>query len=124
VRDVVLDASAILAIVFGGAGEKRALALVEGARVSAVSLSEAVARMDELGFDPDEAEMLLDGLGITVVEFGRREAYGAGRLGRAAGLSAGDRACLALAMREGLGVVTAEQAWEGLGLPVEVEVIG
>ena len=125
--DVVLDASAILALVFGGPGEERALALAAGARVSAVNLAEAVARLDEAGFDPDEAEVLLEGLGMAVVAFGREEAYGAGRLGRAMrvpGLSVGDRACLALAIREGLGVVTADGAWEALGLPVGVEVIG
>ena len=124
--DVVLDASAILAIVFGEPGEERAMALVSSALVSAVNLSEAAAKMNEQGFDAGEAETLLEGLGMDVAEFGRRDAYGAGRLRRetrGAGLSFGDRACLALAMREGLAVETADRAWAELDLGVRVEVI-
>ena len=44
-------------------------------------------------------------------------------LTRSAGLSLGDRACLALAQRLGLEAVTAERAWAGLELGVTVRVI-
>jgi PIN domain nuclease of toxin-antitoxin system len=36
------------------------------------------------------------------------------------GLSFGDRACLALAMKLKLPAVTADQAWSKLDLPVEI----
>ena len=124
--EVVLDASAILAIIFGESGDAGALALTSRARVSAVNLSEVVAEMDERGFDPTEAEMLLGGLGMEVAEFGREDSFRAGRLRQATrrmGLSFGDRACLALALRTGLPVVTADRAWVDLGLPVEVELL-
>ena len=62
--EVVLDASAILAIIFGESGDAGALALTSRARVSAVNLSEVVAEIDERGFDPTEAEVLLGGLGM------------------------------------------------------------
>ena len=39
------------------------------------------------------------------------------------GLSLGDRACVALAMREQAGIVTADRAWAGLDPGVEVELI-
>jgi PIN domain nuclease of toxin-antitoxin system len=124
--EVVLDASAILAIIFGESGDAGALALTSRARVSAVNLSEVVAKMDERGFDPTEAEVLLGGLGMEVAKFGREDAFRAGRLRQATrrmGLSFGDRACLALALRTGLPVVTADRAWVDLGLPVEVELL-
>jgi PIN domain nuclease of toxin-antitoxin system len=42
---------------------------------------------------------------------------------RSHGLSLGDRACLALAQSTGLPVLTADRAWRGVGLDVEIEVI-
>ena len=40
-----------------------------------------------------------------------------------AGLSLGDRACLALGAQLGVPVLTTDRSWESLGLPVEVRVI-
>lgn len=123
---MVLDSSAILAIVFGERGEERVLELVAGALVSAVNLSEAAAKMNEQGFEPEHAEGLLGALGMGVAAFDERDAYEAGRLRvatRRAGLSFGDRACLALALREALPVATADRAWTGLDLGVKVELI-
>ncbi|MBP7243425.1 type II toxin-antitoxin system VapC family toxin [Amaricoccus sp.] len=123
---IVLDASALLAIVFGEPGEERALELVERGMVSTVNLSEAAAKMNERGLDEGEAERLLGALGFDLAGFGEAEAYAAGRLRaatRAAGLSFGDRACLALALREALPVATADRAWAALDLGVAVEMI-
>lgn len=123
---VVLDSSAILAIIFGEPGEERALGIVRSALVSAVNLSEAAAKMNERGFAAHETRSLLGGLGFAVTPFDEADAYAAGALRQAtrgAGLSFGDRACLALAMRENLAVATADRAWTGLEIPVGVELI-
>lgn len=122
----VLDSSALLAIVFNEPGEDRASELVGNALISAVNLSEAAAKMNERGFDPDETSALLGGLGFNVATFAEADAYDAGRLCNAtkkAGLSFGDRACLALALREGVGVVTADRAWAEIDVGVAVEMI-
>ena len=39
------------------------------------------------------------------------------------GLSLGDRACLALALRERIPVVTADRAWSQLDLGIDIQVI-
>ncbi|HEU0221189.1 MAG TPA: type II toxin-antitoxin system VapC family toxin [Paracoccaceae bacterium] len=123
---VVLDSSAILAIVFGEPGEDRALELVAHALVSTVNLSEAVAKMNERGFERAVTRVLLRGLGFRVETFDERGAYEAGELRQAtrgAGLSFGDRACLSLALREELPVATADRAWQAVELGVEIEMI-
>jgi PIN domain nuclease of toxin-antitoxin system len=123
---VVLDSSAVLAIVFSEPGEERALELCANAVISSVNLSEAAAKMSERGFEPDETRVLLNGLRVTVASFDEEGAYEAGRLRRTtrdAGLSFGDRACLALALREALPVATGDRAWATLDLGVAVEVI-
>ncbi|CAN5617624.1 PIN domain-containing protein [soil metagenome] len=123
---VVLDASALLAIVFGETGEARARELVRSALVSTVNLSEVVAKMTERGFDDEGCESLLPALGFVLAPFREADAYAAGRLRartRAVGLSFGDRACLALALREALPVATADRACTGLDVGVGVEMI-
>jgi PIN domain nuclease of toxin-antitoxin system len=122
----VLDSSAILAIVFGEPGEERAGTLIINGLVSAINLSEAAAKMNERGFEDSQTRLLLGALGFEIADFGAEDAFDAGRLRaatREAGLSFGDRACLALALREGLPVATADRAWQGLDLGVDVEVI-
>ena len=44
-------------------------------------------------------------------------------LTRSAGLSLGDRACRALADREGVPALTTDRAWAKLRLPIEIRLI-
>ena len=46
-----------------------------------------------------------------------------GEITRKAGLSLGDRICLALGEQLDLPVFTADRAWAGLGLPLQAHVI-
>ncbi len=65
-------------------------------------------------------------LELTIVDFNTELAYQAGLLSpltKGAGLSLGDRACLALAQRLGLPALTADRAWKDLSLGIEVQVI-
>jgi PIN domain nuclease of toxin-antitoxin system len=123
---VALDASAILAVVFGEAGAARVGEVMTGALVSAVNLAEVVARMTDVGYANAEVAHRLSLLGLTVRPFDRDLAMINGFLRadtKARGLSLGDRACLALARREGARVLTADRAWTGLDLGVDIEVI-
>ena len=128
----VLDASALLAYLRDepGAGHV-AEAIAGGARLSTVNLAELLSRTADRGLDPRQlAERLADqGLlhgAITVEPFTAADAVEVARLRpltRDAGLSLGDRACLALAGRRDVPALTADGSWAGLGLDVEVRQI-
>ena len=125
--DWVLDASAVLALLNRESGADRvAEAMLDEAVMSAVNLSEVVAKLAE--FDRGEAEIqaVLDGLGIDIVDLDESGAYESGMLRpatRSAGLSFGDRACLALARRLGAPAMTADRVWGELDLGIAVTMI-
>lgn len=111
---VVLDASAILALLNDEPGAAAVAAALEDAVVSAVNLSEVVAKLLEVGLSREEADEALGGLGLEVQPFDEAAAWAAGTLRaatRRAGLSLGDRACLALARELGVPALTADAAW-------------
>ena len=65
-------------------------------------------------------------LGLGVLEFNGDDAESVAQLWsttRRVGLSLGDRACLSLVQKLGLPALTADRAWNGLGLDVEVRLI-
>ena len=119
----VLDASAVLAVALGERGAENVYPLMITAWISAVNLSEVVARLQDYGVADDAIDLSLGELDLNIVAFSGDHATVAGklrRLTRPAGLSLGDRACLALAIAEGATAVTMDRAWARLALPVPV----
>jgi len=117
-----MDASAALAHLLDEAGGDAVVPHLKDALVSAVNLSEVVTRLIRAGADP----MRADYLGWTVMDHDGDLAHATGRLWPLTahlGLSLGDRACLALALREGLPVLTGDRAWAALDLGVDVVLI-
>lgn len=123
----VLDSSAVLAVFRGEPGAAVVLStLAAGAVMSTVNLAEVVTKLQEGGVPDADIGPMIDKLRISIVDFDQAHAYSTGllrRQTRAAGLSLGDRACLALAQQLGLPVLTADRSWATLGLPVTVTVI-
>jgi len=125
VSNVVLDASALLALLQDEPGGDRVLESLPGGLISSVNLSEVVAKLAELGMPESDIRLALS-LGLEVVPFDEALAFSAGALRpatRAAGLSLGDRACLALAQSRSLPALTTDRAWRDIDIDVEVEVI-
>lgn len=107
-RSIVLDASALLAILNQEPRARQWEEKVPDAAISAVNLSEVVAKLADVGMGEREIRDSLN-LGMTVVPFDAALAHAAGLLRlptRSLGLSLGDRACLALAMHMRLPVVS------------------
>jgi ribonuclease VapC len=130
---VVLDASALLAYLRDEPGaEVVSEAIAGGTAVSAVNLAELLSRVADRGRDPAAlVERMTEGglLGgaIAVESFTTADAVETARLRpltRKAGLSLGDRACLALARRLEAPALTADLAWSEAGdLAVELRQI-
>lgn len=123
---IVFDSSALLAITFAEEGADRATEALNEGILSAVNASEVVARLVDRGAGDEEAQRWLRGFDLAIRPFDESLAVAAGLLRSATrkhGLSLGDRACLALARREGAAVLTADRTWATLDVGVEVELI-
>ena len=121
---VVLDASAVLALLQSEPGAERIGAALPHAVVSSVNLSEVVAKLAEGGMRSEAIRASLTGLDLNVRPFDENLAYDAGELRpatRAHGLSFADRACLALARHLGATALTADRTWTKLEVGVAVE---
>lgn len=111
---IVLDASALLAYVFQEPGADRVKSALASAMIGAANFTEVLSRVAHKGGDVDAAIAGVDALGIPVVPVERTHAIMAAHLyplTRAAGLSLGDRLCLALAIEQQIPVMTAERIW-------------
>jgi PIN domain nuclease of toxin-antitoxin system len=123
----VLDASVVLAHIRGEAGaEALAETAAAGACMSAVNFAEVVSKLMERGLTADQADDVMFHFGVDVVPFDAALAHRTGALRpltKALGMSLGDRACLALAQREGLPAVTADRQWAKLKLGIEIKIV-
>lgn len=123
---VVLDASALLALLHGEPGNHKVAENIPGAAIGAVNLSEVVSKLIERGVPEQAVRLALRQVELEIHPFGEDLAYQAGILRsatRSAGLSFGDRACLALAQQLAAPVLTTDGNWKDLDLGVEIRVI-
>ena len=121
----VLDASALLCLLFDEPGAERVEAALHGSSISAANYAEVIGKLIDKGQDPDEAVADLAELDLDVVPLDRAQGEVAGSLRRStrqAGLSLGDRACLALARTSGRAALTADRAWADLADEIAVKV--
>ncbi len=123
----VLDASALLAFLREEPGAAMVEAVLETSILSAVNWSEVVQKALAYGIGVDGMQSDLQALGLAVLPFTPEDGEIAGRLWpatKASGLSLGDRACLALAIRFSVPVLTSDHIWKELRIDgIEVELL-
>jgi len=123
---VVLDASALLALLRGEAGSKKVEGVLSGACMSVVNMAEVASHYSKLGMPDDEVGAMLKPLPISLIDVDADQCWEAGRLRGLtveAGLSLGDRFCLALAKREKLPAWTADKKWRDVADAAGVKVV-
>lgn len=123
---IILDASALLAYLHRETGWEAVQGVLANGCIGAVNWSEVARKISQKGMDIAVVRDLLEELGVTIIPFSAGQAELAAQLwkeGRHHGLSLADRACLALAMERDTPVVTADKAWVGLTLDIEMQFI-
>jgi ribonuclease VapC len=125
VSTAVLDASAVIALIMGEPGAEAVEAVIASSSMTTVNLSEAVGYFARNGALEAEIREWIGALELEIVPLDTELAYSAGFLlpaTRRAGLSLGDRACLALARRLGVRALTTDRAWSRIAAELQVEV--
>ncbi len=124
---MVLDASAVLALLFEEPGADMVRAHVRAGVIGAANLAEVLAKLSDYGVPVAEAARAVTILGLEVIAMSEAQAQRSAQLRpvtRVAGLSLGDRACLALAAELGAPALTADRSWaavaEAVGVAVQV----
>jgi ribonuclease VapC len=124
---LVLDASVILAAILGEPGGDDVFDHIEESVVSAVSVAEVYTYAAVHHFPIEAIDAFFAETGVAVLAHDYEQAVATGKLAsvtRNAGLSLGDRACLALAQKKQAEVLTADRPWaafaDGLGLRIRL----
>lgn len=122
----MLDASAVLAMMLGEDGGNQVRERLASSQISAVNLSEVVAKLQDGGVPDEVITSSLAELNFDVIAFNQSQAVRAGLLRastRSNGLSLGDRACLSAAESCNAVALTTDRAWGKLELDIVVEVL-
>jgi ribonuclease VapC len=117
---IVFDASAILALLRDEPGADVVAQYIGDGLISAVNLQEVIKGLLRREVPIDAALAILDALHLDVRPHGRDDAIAAAKLYPATksfGSGLGDRTCMALAIAEGLPVLTADREWAKIEIP-------
>ncbi|BAP56568.1 twitching motility protein PilT [Thioploca ingrica] len=123
---IVLDASALLALLRQEKGSEPVAEQITGAVLCSVNYAEVVSKLSEGGMPFSAIRQLSTLLPFKIIDFNEKMAFLAGELRtqtRSLGLSLGDRACLATGKILGLPIMTADRAWLKVEIEVEIRCI-
>ena len=124
--DVVFDSSVLLAYLLNEAGSEILAFVIDRAVMSAVNLAEVRTRLEDLGAKAQASGNLALQLIRRIEPFDEADAVATADLRKKtsfAGLSLGDRACLALALKLGADVYTADRHWATVQVGCRIHMI-
>lgn len=122
---IVLDASALIAMLKEERGGDRVAEVIGDCCMCVINFAEVISYFAFAGYSQKQVAEILRPLPIDLVPADAELSWAAGLLRpktKQAGLSLGDRYCLALAKRNGSEVLTADQSWEQIAEDVGVRV--
>lgn len=124
---VVLDASALLAVVNAEPGADIVRSALSDAIISAVNYSEVLKKAIEREVALGPFRALVQAASVEIIPFDTLLAEACAALypqAKAHGLSFADRACIALGIQRGATILTADGKWKRLSLPsIKLKVI-
>ncbi len=124
----VMDASAMLALMQAERGWEVVDALIQEQEcvASCVNIAEVGTRMIDKGLAPSQLERTLKELDVQPIDFDLKQSTFCAELRlstKYAGLSLGDRACLALTKLMGGTAVTSDRAWLDIAEATKIKVL-
>jgi PIN domain nuclease of toxin-antitoxin system len=126
VSEAVLDSSVLIAILRNERFDDEVVDVIDGAVMSAANYAEVWTRIHDLGLTGDPRIHAIFSIVSRVEPFTESQALMAADLrnvSRSAGLSLGDRACLALALEIGADVYTADRQWSNIRVGCRIHLI-
>ncbi len=123
----MLDASALLCLINGEPGAESVQRILKDCTISAVNVAEVIAKRIDFGDAYAQLVKDISDLDLEIVNMDFLQAALSGQMRaqtKSAGLSLGDRACLALAKHTGATALTSDQAWlsvaDELGISIQL----
>jgi ribonuclease VapC len=116
---VVLDSSALIALIKGETGAEIIEPLLGGVVMSTINISEVAGILIDLGMSMEECKSSIEPYIDLVVPLDMEQSFEMAflkKLTKHKGLSFGDRACIALGIKMALPIYTADKVWANLEL--------
>lgn len=123
---MVLDASAVMAMLLGEPGSDLVGAEIRAAEISIINYAEVLAKTAENGGDLELTSRFLIATGVRIRAFREGHAMEAARLRpltKSLGLSFGDRACLVQGLFSGRPILTSDERLSRADVGVELRMI-
>lgn len=125
-KKIVLDASAILALIQEEPGAEVIRPLLKQSIMSTVNVAEVLTSLQRVDISPEEGIEYMSLLINKIVDFDREQAREVAALYpkvKHKGLSLGDRACLALGKKYNATVYTADKVWKDINSQLDIQLI-